>query len=175
LLIRRVFVPVNKVPQCVGPLLGSSDGAWASGNAHRPVRLAYQPPVSNTFLSEQTSHQQPTSSTFLSEQTSTGHQPPAKRTGCMLLARWRLSLEQHSIQDSKAWMQRSMYDFMHNSSSRMEIYNISLLGGQIRVNTLIAYKCYNNGTTTVSTRTGRLFTISSKANKLTAIGCYTLA
>jgi hypothetical protein len=37
----------------------------------RPVRLAYQPPANNTFLSEQTSHQQPTNSTFLSEQTST--------------------------------------------------------------------------------------------------------
>jgi hypothetical protein len=41
----------------------------------RPVRLAYQPPASSTFLSEQTSHQQPVSSTFLSEQTSTSHQP----------------------------------------------------------------------------------------------------
>jgi hypothetical protein len=48
----------------------------------RPVRLAYQPPASSTFLSEQTSHQQSASSTFLSEQTSTSHQPPAKRTGC---------------------------------------------------------------------------------------------
>jgi hypothetical protein len=47
----------------------------------KPVRLAYQPPASSTFLSEQTSHQQPGSSTFLSEQTSTSHQPPAKRTG----------------------------------------------------------------------------------------------
>jgi hypothetical protein len=46
-----------------------------------PVRLAYQPPASSTFLSEQTNHQQPASSTFLSEQTSTSHQPPAKRTG----------------------------------------------------------------------------------------------
>jgi hypothetical protein len=36
----------------------------------QPVRLAYQPPVNSTFLSEQTSHQQPVSSTFLSEQTS---------------------------------------------------------------------------------------------------------
>jgi hypothetical protein len=43
----------------------------------QPVRLAYQPPASNTFLSQQTSHQQPASSTFLSEQTSTSHQPPA--------------------------------------------------------------------------------------------------
>jgi hypothetical protein len=42
--------------------------------------LAYQPPASSTFLSEQTSHQQPASSTFLSEQTSINHQPPAKRT-----------------------------------------------------------------------------------------------
>jgi hypothetical protein len=46
-----------------------------------PVRLAYQPPVRSTFLSEQTSHQQSASSTFLSEQISTHHQPPAKRTG----------------------------------------------------------------------------------------------
>jgi hypothetical protein len=47
----------------------------------RPVRLAYQPLASSTFLSEQTSHQQSASSTFLSEHTSTSHQPPAKRTG----------------------------------------------------------------------------------------------
>jgi hypothetical protein len=40
-----------------------------------PVRLAYQPPVSSTFLSEQTNYQQPASSTFLSEQISTSHQP----------------------------------------------------------------------------------------------------
>jgi hypothetical protein len=40
-----------------------------------PVRLAYQPPASSTFVSQQTSHQQPASSTFLSEQTSTSHQP----------------------------------------------------------------------------------------------------
>jgi hypothetical protein len=45
-----------------------------------PVRLAYQPPASGTFLSEQTSHQQPANSTFLSEQTSTSHKSPAKRT-----------------------------------------------------------------------------------------------
>jgi hypothetical protein len=48
-----------------------------------PVRLAYQPPASSTFISEQTSHQQPASGNFLSEQTSTSHQPPAKRTGCI--------------------------------------------------------------------------------------------
>jgi hypothetical protein len=47
----------------------------------QPVRSAYQPPASSTFLSEQISHQQPTNRTFLSEQTSTSHQPPAKRTG----------------------------------------------------------------------------------------------
>jgi hypothetical protein len=40
-----------------------------------PVRLAYQPPASSTFLSEQTSHQQPANNTFLSEQISTSHQP----------------------------------------------------------------------------------------------------
>jgi hypothetical protein len=49
------------------------------------VRLAYQPPASSTFLSEQTSHQQPASSTLLSEQTSTSHQPPANRTGCPVI------------------------------------------------------------------------------------------
>jgi hypothetical protein len=47
--------------------------------AMHPVRLAYQLPVSSSFLSEQISHQQPASSTFLSEQISTSHQPPAKR------------------------------------------------------------------------------------------------
>ncbi|XP_037449791.1 wall-associated receptor kinase 2-like [Triticum dicoccoides] len=69
--------------------------------------------------------------------------------------------------------------FMHNSSSRMEIYNISLVGGQARVSTLIASKCsYKNGTDTdwgVSSNTADLFTISSKANKLTVVGCNTLA
>jgi hypothetical protein len=45
-----------------------------------PVRLAYQPLASSTFLSEQTIHQQPINSTFLSEHISTSHQPPAKRT-----------------------------------------------------------------------------------------------
>jgi hypothetical protein len=47
-----------------------------------PVRLAYQPPASSTFLSEQTSHQQPANSAFLSEQISTSHQ----RTGSLLAA-----------------------------------------------------------------------------------------
>jgi hypothetical protein len=52
------------------------------GRLQRPVRLAYQPAASSTFLLEQTSHQQPASSTFLSEQINTRHQPPAIRTGC---------------------------------------------------------------------------------------------
>jgi multisubunit Na+/H+ antiporter MnhE subunit len=52
----------------------------ANTELSRPVRLAYQPPASSTFLSEQTSHQQPANSTFLSEQISTSHQPPAERT-----------------------------------------------------------------------------------------------
>jgi hypothetical protein len=53
---------------------------------NRPVRLAYQPPASSTFLSEQISHQQPANNTFLSEQTSTStsHQPPANRTGMFI-------------------------------------------------------------------------------------------
>jgi hypothetical protein len=45
----------------------------------RPVRLAYQPPASSIFLSQQTSHQQPASNTLLSEQTNTSYQPPANR------------------------------------------------------------------------------------------------
>jgi hypothetical protein len=53
-------------------------------NGDRPVRLDYQPPASNTFLSEQTSHQESANNTFLSEQSSTSYQPPAKRTGCKL-------------------------------------------------------------------------------------------
>ncbi|GJN27491.1 hypothetical protein PR202_gb15519 [Eleusine coracana subsp. coracana] len=60
--------------------------------------------------------------------------------------------------------------FMHNSSSRVEIYNISLLGGQARVNTLIASKCYGSDTSGwASTQTAQLFTLSGKANKLTAL------
>jgi hypothetical protein len=41
----------------------------------QPVCLAYQPPASSTFLSEQIIHQQPANSNFLSEQTSISHQP----------------------------------------------------------------------------------------------------
>jgi hypothetical protein len=52
-------------------LFGVFDGAGVNS---RPVRLAYQPPASSTFLSEQTSHQQPTSNAFLSEQISINHQ-----------------------------------------------------------------------------------------------------
>jgi hypothetical protein len=50
----------------------------AAGPHKHHVRLAYHPPASSTFLSEQTSHQQSASSTFLSEQISTSHHPPAK-------------------------------------------------------------------------------------------------
>jgi hypothetical protein len=46
----------------------------------QPVRSAYQPPASSTFLSERTSCQQPASSTLLSEQTSTSHQPTEQAT-----------------------------------------------------------------------------------------------
>jgi hypothetical protein len=63
------------------PQEGQTMTATATVMRHQRVRLAYQPPASSTFLSQQTSHQQPASSTFLSEQTSTSHQPPAKRTG----------------------------------------------------------------------------------------------
>jgi hypothetical protein len=67
---------------CADSAIGEKEFRLASITADmRPVGLAYQPPASRTFLSEQTSHQQPASSTLLSEQTSTSHQPPANRTG----------------------------------------------------------------------------------------------
>jgi hypothetical protein len=50
----------------------------ASEREESPVRLAYQPPASSTFLSQQTSHQQPVNSTLLSERTNTSHQPTEK-------------------------------------------------------------------------------------------------
>jgi hypothetical protein len=55
-------------------------GGW------RPVRLAYQPPASSTFLSEQTSHQQPANSNFLSEQNklAISHQPNEQAVGLRL-------------------------------------------------------------------------------------------
>jgi hypothetical protein len=66
-------------------VVGGAAMAAGSGGDRGAVRLAYQPPASSIFLSEQISHQQPASSTFLSEQTSTSHQPPAKRTRCDVL------------------------------------------------------------------------------------------
>uniref|UniRef100_A0A0D9YL91 Protein kinase domain-containing protein n=1 Tax=Oryza glumipatula TaxID=40148 RepID=A0A0D9YL91_9ORYZ len=69
--------------------------------------------------------------------------------------------------------------YMHNSSNKMEIYSLNLLGGQAQVSTLIANKCSNtDGTWTdgwVSTWTAPFFTLSSRANKLTVVGCNTLA
>jgi hypothetical protein len=67
--------------KCSSTMLLSRSFLFPFRVAKRPVRLAYQPPASSTFLSQQTSHQQPASSTLLSEQTSTSHQPPANRTG----------------------------------------------------------------------------------------------
>jgi hypothetical protein len=49
----------------------------------RPVRLAYQPPASSIFLSQQTSHQQRANITLLSEQTITSHQP-TEQAVCLL-------------------------------------------------------------------------------------------
>ncbi|XP_047080822.1 wall-associated receptor kinase 3-like [Lolium rigidum] len=65
--------------------------------------------------------------------------------------------------------------YRHNSSSRLAIYNINLLGGQARVNTLVASNCFNNPGGWASLDTGEFFTVSTKANKLTAVGCNTLA
>jgi hypothetical protein len=71
------------LPKCANNSIAKINFKKKNSNAKMPS-LAYQPPASSTFLSEQTSHQQSASSTFLSEQTSTSHQPPAKRTGCKL-------------------------------------------------------------------------------------------
>jgi hypothetical protein len=78
------LVPMQQIFFCLGSvqvreeeISGKGSRRVCPGNFFRPVRLACQPPVSSTFLSEQISHQQPASSTFLSEQTSTSHQPPA--------------------------------------------------------------------------------------------------
>jgi hypothetical protein len=71
-----------KIKKIIGfPTRQVQNNGFHSSNTYRPVRLAYQPPASSTFLSQQTSHQQPASSTPLSEQTSTSHQPSANRTG----------------------------------------------------------------------------------------------
>jgi hypothetical protein len=59
-----------------------SDCTWLE---KRPVRLAYQPSASSTFLTQQTSHQQPATSTLLSEQTSTSHQPTEQAVSLDLL------------------------------------------------------------------------------------------
>uniref|UniRef100_A0A0E0K1R0 Protein kinase domain-containing protein n=1 Tax=Oryza punctata TaxID=4537 RepID=A0A0E0K1R0_ORYPU len=69
--------------------------------------------------------------------------------------------------------------YMHNSSNKMEIYSLNMLGGQARVSTFVANKCSNtDGTWTNGwawAETARFFTLSSRANKLTAVGCNTLA
>jgi hypothetical protein len=74
----------------------------------RPVRLAYQPPASSTFLSEQTSQQQPANNTFLSEQTSTSHQPLAIRTGWEKGGEEKISFFQKNVDQNvleKCWIQ----------------------------------------------------------------------
>jgi hypothetical protein len=63
--------------------------------------LAYQPPASSTFLSQQISYQQPASSTFLSKQTSTSHQPPAKRTG-----------RKHGVPQGKEIIDKKYFNFL---------------------------------------------------------------
>jgi hypothetical protein len=53
--------------------------------SRQPVRSAYQPPASSTFLSEQISQQQSASSTFLSEQISTSHQPNEQAANLLII------------------------------------------------------------------------------------------
>jgi hypothetical protein len=76
-----------------------------------PVRLAYQPPASSTFLSEQTSHQQPANSTFLSQQISTSHQPPAKRTGCLFV--------DYQVLIVNSMVQWNLYSCLRDSAGRL--------------------------------------------------------
>jgi hypothetical protein len=76
------ILAMDNLPMVAVPVVVEEEDKLEVHGDLRPVRLAYQPPASSTFLSEQTSHQQPASSTLLSEQTSTSHQPPANRTGC---------------------------------------------------------------------------------------------
>jgi hypothetical protein len=79
------------------------DRRAANPVALHPVRLAYQPPTSSTFLSEQTSHQQPVSSTFLSEQISTGHRPPARRTSCSAQPKRARSMNERLTTQTKSY------------------------------------------------------------------------
>jgi hypothetical protein len=90
------------------------------GTYSQPVRLAYQPPASSIFLSQQTSHQQPGSSTFLSEQTSTSNQPPAKRTGC--------HSKIYSTQWDKLITETKDYTIRSNLEDDILIGNYSLIG-----------------------------------------------
>jgi hypothetical protein len=83
-----------------------------SGARPRPVRLAYQPPVSSTFLSHQTSHQQPASITLLSEQTSTSHQPPANRTGYAFCPGKRSTIQTFQQEFKKCGMHSFFYAFL---------------------------------------------------------------
>jgi hypothetical protein len=54
-----------------------------------------QPPVSSTFLSEQTSHQQPANSTLLSEQTSTSQ--PNKLVPGVRILRWKILADSFDV------------------------------------------------------------------------------
>jgi hypothetical protein len=71
-----------------GSQMAESSSSVVVEHQSYPVRLAYQPRVSSTFLSKQTSHQQPASSTFLSEQTSTRHQPNEQAGYCIDRLGW---------------------------------------------------------------------------------------
>jgi hypothetical protein len=91
----------------------------------RPVRLAYQPPATSTFLSEQINHQQSGSSTFLSEQISTSHQPPAKRTGCK--ASSSTILPKHASQQPS-----TVYTCNFAALTLLGIWDVTLLSSTLR-------------------------------------------
>jgi hypothetical protein len=74
------FSLILRVREGMGSLLEKSN--------LRPLRMAYQPPASSTFHSEQTSHQQSANNICLSKQISINHQQPAKRTGCSTEMFW---------------------------------------------------------------------------------------
>jgi hypothetical protein len=81
----------------------------------RSVRLAYPPPASSTFLSDQTSHQQPVSSTFLSENKpapALSHPSNEHAEGCTGL-------------EHNAWLSDSLYFawLLHHQKSNDQEHN----------------------------------------------------
>jgi hypothetical protein len=93
--MKQVAPPLSQsaasaAPPRATPVGTGSPGPRPPASRGRPTRrgrrmfLGLSATSLQYFLSQQISHQQPASSTFLSEQTITSHQPPAKRTCCLV-------------------------------------------------------------------------------------------